>query len=279
MTAKIARGAAIFAALGLLSGCAMIDPVPECPGPDPCVDLIVQIVPPLSVVLDARRMGGAEYDWYLAGGAYGNEGWSVLGHGGILQHTFPEPGTYSVVVYAHGNGANGGGGNTDGPNIGTGGGDAVPGEDGVTSGYGIVKVGEQSGPKAVIVAWRGNKPTTSYYAWDAPTFWGGSSQFDGNDGLWYQWQAERRYRPRVWEGGEWVVKPWTPWHVPVGREDTHRYQGETWNADHNLFRVPGSDKTQQPLSEMQYRITLTVTDAFGRQDTTSLIVTVYTGCP
>lgn len=231
-------GAAVF----LLSGCGVMDPVLRGP------DLIHETVPPLSVVLDARGSGGISFDWDFGDGA------AVIDAGPIVSHTYAEPGIYPVIVYWQG----GRGG--DGPAIGG----AEPGGN-TQSAYVVVDVLGESGPGAAILALRNGQPSGAFYAWDQPVFYAGHSA--GNE-LWYQWKAERRYRVE----GQWVA-----WHVPDGYADRHYYQGESWTP-RNLFMVPGSQLINPTPPEIQYRITLIVTDSHGRQDTAQVVLTIYTGC-
>ncbi len=270
MSLKAIRAVAVFIAAIALSGCMPTDHTmpPECPGPDPCSLLFLTVTGDLTVVLDARKFGGDTYHWDFGE----EEGIDRTTTNGLIQHTFAQPGDYAVIVYVEGGAPQDGNGGGGGPAIGGDGG-AAPGEvQDMRSGFAIARLKGEGGPTALIVALRNNQPSGSFFSFDAPVFWGGASSTDANDGLWYQWKAERRYRPTFWEDGGWVTHPWTPW------EEMDRYQGETWSPGHNFFRVPGSDFSQKPLETMQYRITLTVTDAYSRQNTTQVVLTIYTAC-
>lgn len=228
-----------------LAGCSVMDPAPKRP------DLIHEIMPPLSVVLDARGGGGLSFDWDFGDGA------TAMDAEPIVSHSYASPGVYPVIVYWRGRGGAGG----DGPAIG---GSTAPGGN-TQSAYVVVDVTEEGRPAAAILALRNGQPSGAFWAWDQPVFYAGHS---GGEELWYQWKAERRYR----KDGQWVG-----WHVPEGYAERHYYQGESW-VPHNLFLVPGSEYVSPTPSEIQYRITLIVTDTYGRQDTVQVGLTIYTGC-
>ncbi len=226
-----------------------------------------------TVAFDARESVGRDLGFYWS---FGEDDDGDRWGGMVERYTYAQKGVYvAILTVVEGEG--------DQWNVGTlSRGGRQPGQEPLPeevkdSAYVVVDLLEE-GVSAAILALRNNKPALSFYAWDSPTFYAGHSATDDPGGLWFQWKAERRYRPLSrgdWisgEGWEVIVGPWTTW------EEMDRYQGETWSPGHNFFRVPGSDFTEKPLEMIQYRITLTVTDAYGRQGTESIILTVYTGC-
>ncbi len=137
----------------------------------------------------------------------------------------------------------------------------------------------QDGPSAVIIPTRNGNPQTSFYHWDEhrTVFLGEASK---GENLYYQWKAERRYNVYKWVSGEgWVKDHTTDWYVPTGfnHEDRHRYQGKNWDPS-RLFAFPGTNLTGKQVSTIEYRITLTVTDKHGRQDSAEVILTIHGAC-
>ncbi len=282
-TIKGVAGAALVAFAILLSACTgLVDSgVPDDPsGPELHIEAIDRDKrdAPWTVVVDATAFAANEYHLDA-----GDDRPVMTNSTGVFTVKYQERGAYVIRVQLGGN-ANEMAvplscpGCPPGPP-----GTAPPGapDESVRIVWGVVDLSGGS-CQAVIVPLRNGVPSTSFWAWDEPSFWGGCSSGTGN--IWYLWEAERRYRPKErtdnWipgEGWEYIDGSWTPWHVPAGYVDRHRHQGETWSP-YPFFMVPGSGKTPSPISEMQYRITLTVTDAHGCRSEESIILTVYTGC-
>ncbi len=254
---------AALAVLALLTGCARM------PSEDVRVRAVLEhelVGDGTTVAFDARQSVGRNLGYH-----YDFRDGTTQWGGSVVRYTYDEPGRYVVILTVVE-------GEADrwqplaapmarGPGEGT---DAPSPDEVRDSTFAIVDL-LQDGVQAAILPLRNNKPATVFWAWDAPTFFGGHSKTDAQDGMWHLWTAERRYRERLWEDGGWVEK-WTDWHVPEGKEDRHRYQGESWEPD-SFFRIPAGSKVVD--NSVQYRITLKAVDSYGREDTASVIVSVH----
>lgn len=271
-------GAALAASAMLLTACTgIVDPgLPDDTGDDGAPTLGIHVINeasrdgPWTVAVDASAFAADTY--HLDAG----DGRPVATNSsGIWSIQYPQRGAYVVRVQL--------GGEAGGMAVPMGCPDCPPPPGAPPDDEGIVRtlwgVVDLSGAscEAIIVALRNNAPTRSFWSWDQPTFWAGCDADSGED-VWYQWKAERRYRPVEWVSGEgWVQQPWTPWHVPAGFHDRHYHQGASWSP-YPFFMVPGSGKTGSPVSSMEYRITLITTDEHGCRSEKSVVLTVYTGC-
>ncbi len=254
MVSRYAGGAAvIMAAVLLLVGCGLIPIGPE-PNPEPV--LRVQIVPPLTAVLNARENNGTAYHWDLG------DGTPVFEGPDLIQHTYAAKGRYAVIVVIEDAGFNGGGGG--GPAIGGGAQPGAPGS-GLTSAYIVVDlIGDQ--PQAVIIILNlYARPITGLYAFLPVVFYGEASSDPSGQGLAYWWEIVR------WDPTLNQPKP-----PPPLIDGTPRPIEWIRSTEMNFRLERGLDGPGGCyVPPWTYRVRLVITDSWGRQHEAVRFLTVW----
>jgi hypothetical protein len=237
--------AAVFLLLVLTSGgCGLIE-VEPAPPEEPV--LKVTVIPPRTVLLDARENYGRRHIWDFGDGNPPQEG------GPLVRYTYAERGRYAVVVHIENNAYH-----DDGPAIGN---RPYPRQN-VRSAYAIVDLlGAE--PRAVILVfnayWKPVGDVLSYL----PTVLVGEASYDPTgEGLWYQWEVVR-VDPDTLE-----PIPYPPhldgYQPPIEYIRTHDMNWTVYLRGPSCAAPP-----------WMYRIRLTVTDKYYRQHTATRYIRVW----
>lgn len=249
---------ALFCLLVGLTGCI---PIVSVPDPDASARVVITVVPPLSVIVDARETGAATFEFHFG------DGNSVRTDRAMVFHTYAQSGLYPVIVYWEGQGQDGNIGRRSGPAIG---GDARrdANDDAVSSAYALADLREPEGPCTTCIALRNNAPTVSFWWWEAPTFLAVDGCPDqANEDVWHQWVATR-----IWPTWNVATASWGP---PYVREEMARYVGREWRPGKHFFRLGKMNNAPRVPKQFAYEITLHSTDRYRRVRTCVMLITLY----
>lgn len=233
-----------------LSGCWLQDAAPTG------IEAVftTQIVPPLTVAVNGKASRGATtwtWDW--------GDGTPVLTGGPSVQvasHTYAVPGRYVIILTVEGDpeasDGSGGPGPAPGPVVGT---------PGVAAMYRVVDFLQINLPTPIIVIINeaAGMPSKVFYPWMRVKFYAGASM--GED-IWYQWEIVR------------VISKENPTPIPADWSTTVEY----FRSEQETFTLylPGTGSC--PAATWTYRVTLWVTDRYGRRASAETFVYV-TCCP